>query len=82
MTCYRVNWTLNEQQLAPIMAWLDENREALGLIRDTASGGLDQESGDVIWYTKFVFRTEHGIRLFYCRWEPSYSEEWEFKPWS
>ncbi len=32
MTCYRVNWTLNEQQLAPIMAWLDENREAL-LIR-------------------------------------------------
>lgn len=80
MTCYRVNWKLTKEELDPIMYWLDENKEALGLIRGRADQGADRNGDGRVWYTKFVFKTEEGIRMFYRRWAPRYSEDSTIEP--
>ena len=47
MTCYRVNWKLTKEELDPIMYWLDENKEALGLIRGRADQGADRVKSEI-----------------------------------
>ncbi len=105
MTCYRINWKLSEAALEPIMRWLDDHREEVGLLRSQAFGQRELpkirrslESAEAaplqtdnvfvfadpvrtVWYTKFVFKDEDGLRLFCRQWMPDYVEKMQFTPW-
>lgn len=86
MTCYRVNWVVTGDELTAMHEWLEANRDEAGVIRTIAFKGRAREGDkERKWFTKFVFKTEIGIRMFYRRWSASYTEADDnepIAPWS
>ncbi len=81
MPCYRVNWVVNEDELHQMQAWLKDKRTEASVIRTVAYKGPSRSDEGDCWYTKFVFATESGIRMFYRHWSDNYVETSSIEPW-
>lgn len=81
MTCYRVNWRVTREELTELQDWLHANKEQAGVIGMTARQGINDDEPERSWFTKFVFSTEVGVRMFYRKWDDCYSDEFEIRPW-
>jgi hypothetical protein len=80
--CYRVSHYLSDDEIEAVMAWLQENRQALGLIRGQAVGAAGRQgSSKQLWLAKFVFREEEGARMFCRRWLADYRDDMPVAPW-
>jgi len=81
MACYRISYYIPESEIDAVMAWLEENRQELGLVRGQAVGAGSRGGPELLWLAKFVFREEAGARMFCRRWFADYREDMPIEPW-
>lgn len=82
MACYRISYYIGEDQIDAVMAWLEENRQPLGLIRGSAlKTTRGPNCSEELWLSKFVFKTDEGARMYCRRWLPDFREDAKIEPW-
>lgn len=82
MACYRISYYITDDQIDAVMAWLDANRQPLGLIRGKAyKTTRGPNYSEALWLSKFVFKTEEGARMYCRRWFPDFPEGAKIEPW-
>jgi len=82
MACYRISYYVPDAEIEEVMAWLEDNRQALGLIRGQAMGAAGRQGAtEQLWLAKFVFKAEEGARMFCRRWFAGYREGMPIEPW-